>query len=212
MLVFTVNHLDSSLDWSIRFFTPPVKNGSSFFLRWPSSPDTYKTTRKPTDCVCGAFWKKKSCTWYLLLWCQYCSYGCWSHNVYIWMHFWQQSVGMTSTRAPDSCHISWQWCNCMEMVVCSTSCYLLNVMVTSHCWPFLYNYPRYLIGIAWVLMVILSCSCFTHWCVSFIFVLGRGWGTTSVSKSVFHFFVFLFYAPVIFSTLIFHVTPHELWR
>lgn len=51
----------------------------------------------------------------------------------------------SSIEAGGSAIFAWLWRNCVEMAVCSTSCYLfLSVMVTSHCWPFLHNYPCYL--------------------------------------------------------------------
>lgn len=106
-------HLDSSLDWSTRLFNVYVlrktqekkqnkkkkdassSRGSPLSLRRPfrffffpfllvkqleirltvfvgHSDKDMKTTKK-----------KKSRTWYLLLWCQYCSYRCWSHKQHV---------------------------------------------------------------------------------------------------------------------------------
>lgn len=38
----------------------------------------------------------------------------------------------------DTCVIVWKWLCVLPLVTC------LSVMVTSHCWPFPYNYPCYL--------------------------------------------------------------------
>lgn len=65
-----------------------------------------------------------------------CKFGC---------TFDSRAFGITSTIEAggsailrDTGVIVWKWPCVLPLVTCS------SVMVTSHCWPFLYNYPCYL--------------------------------------------------------------------
>ena len=123
--------------------------------------------------------KKKSCTWYLLLWCQYCSSVLVSRRVQnnldallasrtlVW--YWAldkcaSAVLGGSGREPpyrvDTGVIVWKWPCVLPLVTC------LMLMVTSHHWPFPHNYPPaiYQIGffffsrLASILKVQVRCS------------------------------------------------------
>lgn len=130
------------------------------------------------------------------------------------MHFRQRSVGGARTAAPvsavfgDTGVIAWKWSCVLPPVTCS------SVMVTSHCWPFLHNYPCRLGGIAGVVRRLQTpeerdgrspCSPLSSpTCGAFVF-----WAVDEARpRSLFHFLFLLLYAPVTFSTLMFHVGPH----
>lgn len=50
----------------------------------------------------------------------------------------QLEAGKARPYCCDTGVIVWKWPQVLPLVTCS------SVMVTSHCWPFLYNYPCYL--------------------------------------------------------------------
>lgn len=95
----------------------------------------------------------------------------------------------------DTGVIVWKWPCVLPLVTC------LSVMVTSHCWPFLYNYPCYLILSNWhclshaLAVEVLNAWCAWWWtrfvvvCVCFCFVF-HSFTQTYKRECVFLFFSF----------------------
>lgn len=138
--VVTVNHLKSSLDWSTKLLTCMWKDASwiwrPFLSLWrplcvnPFNSLPVKATRK-SDWLClWGILKIMYLIFTVMMSILFLSVLV-SQHVNLdalliaerWYDFYR-CVFLNRSRRLG--HIVWHWCNCMEMAVCSTSCYLFK--------------------------------------------------------------------------------------